>query len=360
MTYLPTLPTPRLIIDEAKLRANIARMQGQCDANGVALWPHIKTHKCLEIARMQLDAGASGLVCAKLGEAEVMLASGVRRIFLAYQLVDPETQAGRLRALADALDTLIVAATSFVQAEALGRVLDRAGITLPVLMAVDTGLGREGVRGLQSAQATAAVIQAHPRMRLMGLYSHEGQAYSEGVDRQMAAQHCVESLAAVRDAIDPALTLWPGCSVTADLAAALPGVHAVRPGTYVFGDLWLSRLTGQMSIAETALSVLTTVVDRPEPGLAFVDGGSKSFSSDKTPEGVFASPADERDFHITRVSEEHGWVTGRQVNELQIGDRVAWTPAHVCPVVNLADTLTVVNEGIVTSEWKVAARGKVS
>jgi D-serine deaminase-like pyridoxal phosphate-dependent protein len=334
-------------------------MQAICNAHGVALWPHIKTHKCIEIARIQLEAGAAGLVCAKLGEAETMLASGVRRMFIAYPLVDPETQAARVRAVAESLDTLIVAATSFPQVEALGRVLAAADVTLPVLMAVDTGLGREGVRGKQAAQATAEAIRKQPCMRLAGFYSHEGHAYSAGVDRQAAALRCVEHLTAFRDAIDPDLTIWPGCSVTAGLAAGLPGVHAIRPGTYVFGDLWLSRMTGQMSLEQTALSVLTTVVDQPQPGLAFVDGGSKSLGSEKTPDNTIASSADERDLHMTRVSEEHGWVTGSQVDELKIGERIRWIPAHVCPVINLHDELIIVNDGVVTDCWKVAARGKV-
>jgi D-serine deaminase-like pyridoxal phosphate-dependent protein len=134
-------------------------MQAACDANGVQLWPHIKTHKMVEVARRQLAAGATGLTCAKLGEAEAMLPSGVRRLFVAHSLVDP-LHAPRIAALADALDELIVAVTSEAQAEALERVLARAGRRLPALMAVDTGLGREGARGVDGAQRLAARIAA--------------------------------------------------------------------------------------------------------------------------------------------------------------------------------------------------------
>src|SRR5579883_1290990 len=136
MPMYPRLPTPSLLVDRDRLRRNIQRMQAACDAHQTELWPHIKTHKSAQIARMQLEAGAAGLVCAKIGEAEAMLPSGVRRLFIAYPLVDP-LQGPRLRALADSLDELIVAVTSEEQAEALERVLAPVDLRLPVIVAVD-------------------------------------------------------------------------------------------------------------------------------------------------------------------------------------------------------------------------------
>jgi D-serine deaminase-like pyridoxal phosphate-dependent protein len=147
---LNTCRPRRLLLDAGRLERNIARMQAVCDAHGVHLWPHLKTHKMVEVARMQLDAGARGLCCAKIGEGEAMLPSGVRDLFIAYPLVDP-LHGPRLRALAEKLDTLLVACTSPAQAEALERVLAAVDLHLPVLMAVDTGLGREGVRGADAA-----------------------------------------------------------------------------------------------------------------------------------------------------------------------------------------------------------------
>src|SRR5258707_7973434 len=135
------IPTPTILVDRDRLARNISAMQLACDRNGVSLWPHIKTHKMVEVAKMQLGAGAKGLCCAKLGEAEAMLASGVRRIFLAHSLVNPG-QAPRLRALADALDELILAVTREPQAEALNEILSAADMRLPIMMAVDTGQPR--------------------------------------------------------------------------------------------------------------------------------------------------------------------------------------------------------------------------
>lgn len=358
---LDDLPTPTLLVDESRLDANIARMQARCNANGVALWPHVKTHKTVEIARKQLAAGAAGLTCAKLGEAEALLPSGVRRVFVAFPLVDIR-QAERLHYLADALDELLLAATSLAQAQALDALLEAANVSVGILLGVDSGLGREGVRSSEDAQAVATFVRRSPRMRLVGLFTHEGHAYSaNGEDAARQTAHdahtrLLESRAALRD---PALTLWPGCSITAQYMAELPDVYAVRPGAYVFGDLLLSQVTQTMRASEVALTVLATVADHPAPGLALLDAGAKTLSGDKTPGGICASAFDKRDIHVTRVSEEHGWATGNDVDTLHVGDRLRLMPAHVCPAVNLANELVVLHDDTVTDRWTVAARGRV-
>lgn len=353
-----TLPTPTLLLDRDRVANNIKRMQQVCDAHGVHLWPHIKTHKTVEIARMQLDAGARGLVCAKIGEAEALLPSGVRRVFLAHSFVDP-LQADRLRALADALDELIVAATSVPQALALEQVLARVDLHLPVLMAVDTGLGREGARGAKEASALADGVRQQPHLTLRGMYTHEGHAYRSPPDQiKCAASSVHEQLLILRDQIDPELTLWPGCSVTAAAMATLPGITVVRPGTYVLGDLGLARSTQVMGWEDLAVTVLTTVVDRPALDLALVDAGSKTLSSDKNNDRN-ASFFDGRDIHLSRLNEEHGYATGDQVDLLRVGERVRVVPAHICPVMNLADEVTVLRNGNVVDTWRIAARGKV-
>src|SRR5262245_55653326 len=134
----PNLLTPTLLVDRDRLARNITAMQTACNDHGVALWPHIKTHKMIEVAKMQLSAGAMGICCAKIGEAEVMLQSGVRRIFLAHSLVDPN-HASRLKRLAESLDELILAVTSVAHGEALDHILTKADVIVPVMLGVDTG-----------------------------------------------------------------------------------------------------------------------------------------------------------------------------------------------------------------------------
>ncbi|MBV9468240.1 MAG: alanine racemase, partial [Abitibacteriaceae bacterium] len=307
------LPTPTLLLDQDRTTRNIRQMQAVCDAHDVELWPHMKTHKMLEVARLQLEAGAKGLVCAKLGEAEAMLPSSVRRIFIAYSLVDP-LQAPRLRHLAASLDELILACTSEAHAEALETLLATADLKLPVLMAVDTGQHREGARGLEGAMRLAACIQRQPHLELHGLYTHEGHAYgtANGNTQEVAAT-THKQLLTLRDRLDSTLSIWPGCSVTAKELATMPGVTALRPGAYVFGDLSLAATQNIMQWDDVAVTILATVVDRPEPGLALIDAGSKTFSGDKTAAGLSGSFYDQRAIHITRCSEEHGFATGPQV-----------------------------------------------
>jgi D-serine deaminase-like pyridoxal phosphate-dependent protein len=353
------LPTPSILVDRIKLEGNLTRMQATCTDAQTLLRPHIKTHKSVEIARRQLEGGANGLTVAKIGEAEAMIPSGVRRIFIAHSLVDFRA-APRLAALNEQLDELVLAVTSDLHAEALNALLAKAGLDLPVWLAVDTGLGREGVRDPGSAGDLAARFGGFSHLRLSGLYTHEGQFYrAELTERPSLIDRLHEKLIAYRDAIDPQLPLWPGCSVTARLLAGREGVTGVRPGAYVFADLALAEITQVQALEEVALNVLSTVIDRPEPSLALVDSGTKTLSSDKTRHGIHARPVDGRKFWISNANEEHGYVEGPDVDQLKIGERIRWIPAHVCTVVNLTDRLVAVDGDEVVDTWPVDARGRV-
>ena len=175
-----------------------------------------------------------------------------------------------------------------------------------------------------------------------------------------ALETMIERLHRVRLAIDPALAIWPGCSVTARRATQTSRgrIQAVRPGSYMFGDLSLCRTTGVMAPQDVAVHVLATVVDRPEPGLALIDAGSKTFSSDRTPDNVFGAAADGRDLNVVRVNEEHGYVRGADVDALRVGERVAFVPAHICTVINLTNEVTVTEGTTITGRWTVEARGR--
>lgn len=360
MATLASLATPAVLIDRRRLETNLAAMQATCAAHGVELRPHIKTHKMVEVARQQLATGAAGLTCAKLGEAEALLPAGARSVFIAHSLVDL-AQAPRLAALAEQIPDLRVAVTSEAHATALAAVAAKTGRTLSVMMAVDSGLGREGVRDLTAAQRLAAQLARSPQLELRGFYTHEGHFYGvPRVEQATRAHALIGQICAVRDAIDPALPVWPGCSVSARLVAEQSAgrVQAVRPGAYMFGDLYLTEVTGVMAKEDVAVHVLATVVDKPEPGLALIDAGSKTFASDRTADNIHARAADGRDLAVVRVNEEHGFVRGAAVGSLQLGDRVAFIPAHICPVINLTDEVTVIEGDRITATWRVEARGK--
>jgi len=353
------LQTPTLLLDTDRVQRNIDGMQNVCNENGIELWPHIKTHKMVEVAKMQIAAGAAGLTCAKLSEAEALLPANPPAIFLAHSLVDPR-KAPMMRKIAASVGQFIVACTSSAHCAALEDLLAVADLHLPVMMGVDVGLGREGARGLQSAIDLAEQIRQQPHMTLHGMYAHEGQLYaSPPAEASVAVVGVHDRLLEARDAIDTTLRVWPGSSVSAKRMATMSGISAVRPGAYVFGDLALAETTQVMAWDDVALTVLATVVDRPEPGQALIDAGSKVFSSDKTSAGISARAWDGRDINVVRCNEEHGYVTGSQVDELRIGDRLRFMPAHICTVINLSDTVTTVVKDEVTGIWKVDARGCV-
>ena len=358
----PEIFTPALLLNEARLDANIAAMQKLCDANGIELRPHIKTHKCVHIARRQLQAGAAGLTCAKVGEAEAMLPAfdGLERreIFIAHSLVDPNL-APRLRHLRDNLHELVLAVTSPRHAPVLSALAEEVGGTQPVMMAFDSGLGREGARTVEDAVKLARVIEDLPNLELRGIYTHEGHFYSaaDGHSLEDWHQNIVNVKCEVEREIGRAIKLWPGCSASAPRVAGMSHVDAVRPGAYLIGDLFLSEITYSMTPDDLALHVLATVVDLPAPGMALLDSGSKTLSTDKTPDGVHARC---KGGEVFRVNEEHGYLRGAIIENLEIGDRITLAPAHICPVMNLADSVFAVRDETIVEKWPIEARGKVN
>ena len=351
------LRTPAVLVEAGKIDANLRAMQDCCNAAGVELWPHCKTHKMVQVLKRQLGCGAVGATVAKVSEAEALLPSGVRNVFIAHSLVDLAL-APRLAALSSHLDRLVLAVTSAFQFEALERLLDAAGIHVEALLAVDTGLGREGVRTTEAAKSLADKIRKSPRLDLIGIYTHEGHAYGATVDSVEATVDKVhQRLLEYREAIGGDLPLWPGCSVTAKFMTGREGVRVVRPGSYCFGDLYLTESTGVMAADLPALTVLSTVIDHPEPGLALIDAGSKVFSPDKLSSGISAREVGNSDIRITRFSEEHGFAALPPGFKPEIGARWRFVPAHVCPVVNLASEVHLVEGGEVLETWAVEARG---
>ncbi|MDB4384534.1 alanine racemase [Opitutaceae bacterium] len=361
MTSLDDLPTPSILVYEDRLERNLRHMQQACDDAGIALRPHIKTHKLVPIARRQLELGAKGLTCAKLGEAEAMLPSGVREIFIAHSLVDLR-QAPRIAALADQLDELRVAVTSEAHLDAFLPLIRKVDRPVSVMIAIDTGLNREGIREDISMLRIAKIINQEPLTRLAGVYTHEGQFYGhDHSQRANEVDEMLDHLSALRSSMGLKLDVWPGCSVTARaiVASARGRVQAVRPGAYVFGDLSLTQNADVMPWDDVALHVLATVVDKPTDELTLIDAGSKTFSSDKTRAGISAVAADGRHLEVFTVNEEHGYLRGNDLDQVKVGDRIAFVPAHVCTVINLTDSVQVISaDNTIRTTWPVDARGK--
>ena len=361
------LDTPEIILDLDVVRANIDRAAATARDLGVDLRPHTKTHKLPQIALMQLEAGAVGVQVAKLGEAEVMADAGIDNILVGYPIVGAQ----KLARLADLAERVSVSVTvdSDEVAAGIARVAGERGLTIPLLVELDTGLRRLGLLPDRAAADFAERIAALPGVVLAGVFTHEGHVYTQGRDdsererlTQEACRAAVETAEAIRSRGLSAPVVSVGSAGTFRFAVRCPGVTEVRPGTYVFNDR--SQIAqGAAAAADVAAFVVATVVGRPVPDRIVIDAGTKVLTSDRMlvadPPASFGWVCGHDDWDVVRLSEEHGVLEIPPGAEARIGERLAIVPNHVCPTINLASSVTVVEEGQVTGRWPVAARGMV-
>src|SRR5262245_50967265 len=359
------LDTPSLLIDLDILTRNIDEMATVARDAGVKLRPHTKTHKSPEIARMQLEAGATGITVAKLGEAEVMAGSGLDDLLIAYPIVGER----KLERLGEVLERaqVRVGIDAVEVAEGIGRVGKDLGRDVPVFIEVDTGLHRMGREPGEPSVRLALDVAAVPGVEVIGLSTHAGHAYRAADPtelRTIAEREALDVIATAEACEREGLRIREvsvGSTPTARIAAGVDGVTEIRPGTYVFNDVQQMRL-GVATETACAARILATVVARPTAERFLIDAGTKSFSGD----GGDGPPLQGRGVVAGRpellldfMNEEHG--VGHIVGdaELRIGDRLEVIPLHVCSAVNLFDVAVGVHGGIVDHEIAIAARGKV-
>jgi D-serine deaminase-like pyridoxal phosphate-dependent protein len=368
MTIRPGMPveeldTPCLLIDLKKTEANIQTWQQAIGAYGVALRPHVKTHKVPELAQMQLQAGAGGITVAKVAEAEVFAANGCKDIFIAYPVIGAEKWRRAAELARDALIT--VGIDSAVGARGLSEAAAAAGVTIRVRVEVDLGLNRSGVQPTQVEELCKLVLSL-PGLELDGIFTFRSAMFAGSEGRSAAelgkeeGQLMVAQAEKLRAAGIPIRAVSLGSTPTAKYAAQVPGVTEVRPGTYIFGDYMMAE-RGAIGYDEVALSILCTVVSRPAPDKATVDGGSKTFCGDSFPAKLGLkgyAKAINMDAYVESLSEEHGVARLGSGADPQIGDKIAFYPIHVCTTVNLSDELIGVCDGRVEKVFPVLARGK--
>jgi D-serine deaminase-like pyridoxal phosphate-dependent protein len=359
--------TPEVVIDLGTVDANIKRIAEMARSAGVGLRPHTKTHKLPQLARRQVEAGAVGVQVAKLGEAEVMIDGGIEDVLVGYPIVG-ELKLARLVSLARRA-RVSVSVDSFDVAEGISAAARAANLEMPLLLEIDTGLGRLGVQPGTPAVELAARIAALPAVRLAGVFTHEGHVYAAagGADEKerltrAACESAVQSAEEIRAKGIGAETVSVGSAGTFRFAIRCPGVTEVRPGTYVFNDR--SQIAqGAATLADVAAVVVTTVVSRPERERLVVDAGSKVLTSDRMliaeSPASFGAVVGHDDWDVIRLSEEHGVLAVPRAADVEVGDRVVIVPNHICPVINLASEVTLVQNGAVAERVLVAARGMV-
>jgi D-serine deaminase-like pyridoxal phosphate-dependent protein len=347
--HIDELDTPTAVVDLDRLDANVTRLQVYLSEHGLANRPHVKTHKIPAIAAMQMAAGAVGLTCQKVGEAEVMAAAGFDDLFIPYNLLG-QSKLDRLMALAQRA-RVSVTADSAVVARGLSAAAQRAGQDLTVLVECDTGLGRCGVQTPAQAAELAQCIAALPGLRFGGLMTYPNTAQLDDFVRATRAALAGSGLAIERVSGGGTACMWQ--------AHTHPELTEHRAGMYIYGD-WHIVQSGAMTLDDVAFGVLATVVSRPTPTRGILDTGSKVLSSDLLGQLGYGHIREYPQAHIEKLSEEHGHVDfSRCSHAPQIGERVTVVPNHCCPVTNLLDEVVGVRKGQVEVTWPVAARGTV-
>lgn len=349
-----SLDTPALCVDLDTLERNIQRMAALARDAGVALRPHIKTHKCPQIAQMLLDAGAAGITCAKVSEAEVMVNAGITDILIANQIVGA-FKIQRLVSLAKK-SQLTVAVDDADNVRMLSQEAERAGVTVGVLVEVDVGMGRCGVAPMEPALALAQKVVALPGLELRGVMGYEGHAVMipDATEREQAVQAAltplVETATLLRDRELSAHVVSAAGTGTAAMTARFPGITEIQPGSYATMD---ARYGGLDLGFEPAVTIVAQVISVPREDRAVLDAGLKSATTEfgnppvRSPEG----------WRLAHLSEEHGVLHREGGEPLALGDRVALIPTHGCTTNNLHDRFYAVQGGIVAAVWPIAARG---
>jgi len=357
---LAELDTPAVVIDIDRVDARIAAMAATMRARGVALRPHAKTHKSLEIARRQVAAGAVGLTVATIGEAEVFADGGIDDLFIGYPLIAIGPKAERLRRLADRC-TLTIGIDSVTGIDAIADAFHgRRGAAPAVVIEVDVGGARTGVRP-DGVLALARAAEACG-LSVRGVFTHAGHGYGGRPERVAAALDEVTGLTAGAESLWRAGIEAPLVSAGSTPTAVLSARDAVteeRPGTYVFGDRQQAWLAEQ-ALDDTALLVATTVVSRGPADGFVVDAGAKVLAKDVAPYlAGYGTVVGWPDAVIERVNDHHGVVTLPAGSSRPAIGAIVWiAPNHVCPVVNLVDEYVVARGGRIVDRWPVDARGR--
>jgi D-serine deaminase-like pyridoxal phosphate-dependent protein len=352
MTLVAELDTPAVVVDLDIVEANIARAQTILDSAGVANRPHIKTHKIPALAKMQMQAGAIGITCQKLGEVEVFADAGVADdILLTYNILgDAKTE--RLAALVRRLKRLAVVLDNETVARGLSEAGKRHGVDIPFLIECDTGYARNGVQTPQEALDLARVAMKLPHLKFEGLMTFP----TAKPETRLWLERALQLLGG---AGIPVPVVSGGGSPSLGKAGEFPMLTEYRAGTYIYNDV-MQVTTGAVTWDDCAMTVRTTVVSRPAEDRAILDAGSKVLTYEQHYAKGYGRIVEYPDAEIAGFSEEHGRVDlSRSARKPQVGEVVSVIPNHACVVTNMVDEIYGVRGGKVEHVWPVAARGKV-
>lgn len=350
---LDDLETPSVVIDLARVRANIERFQAHANEAGLKARPHIKTHKLPQIARLQIEAGAVGITCQKVSEAEAMVAGdeAIADVLITYNILG-DAKVRRLRALSERVRLSVVADNETV-VSGLSKGFEGSTVPLSVLVECDTGGRRCGVPSPQGARDLARAIDAAPNLVFDGLMT-----YPAAGGARAAAEFLAQAKRLIEEEGIPVRRVTSGGTPDIWQSQTDGVLTEYRPGTYVYNDRSLVA-RGTATLEECALSVVATVVSVPNSSRAIIDAGTKVLTSDLLGLTGHGAVLGRPDLMIDQLSEEHGRIVCDGPIGLSVGDRVRIVPNHACVVTNMVDEVNVVLEDGSIESWPVAARGRI-
>jgi D-serine deaminase-like pyridoxal phosphate-dependent protein len=340
--------TPVPVVDLDRLERNLSRWQQRCDELGLASRPHVKTHKCTEIARQQVALGAAGLTCQTLGEAETMADAGMSDVLVPSNVVG-EAKLTRLTRLLERASVTVAVDDERVL-PGLDGASARAGRPLRVLVECDTGHGRTGVGTPADASALAVAVSRCAGLRFAGFLT-----YPSPPGARMFLAEAVE--AAEQQGLEVETVSAGGTPAMWAAEALLPTVTEYRAGTYAFHDR-ATMASGAATQDDVALAVHATVVSRPARDRAILDAGSKALSSDRSAAERFGLVLEAPESTLVKLDEEHGYVEIANGEVLELGQQVRIVPNHACVVPNLFAELVLIRGGEYAGRWAVDARAR--
>ena len=363
---LETLPTPALVLDADVLARNLARMATFLEGQGKGFRPHAKTHKCPELARLQIEAGAVGICTAKVSEAAVMVHAGIPRVLVTSPVVAPD-RAALLASLAGAAEQLDVVVDSELGLDVLCSAVAEAGDaagTVGVLVDVDVAMGRTGNRDAGAILGLAERAAATPGLEFRGVQHYAGhvmhiKGHAERRDRSLRLwEQVADIVSRLNEAGHAPGVVTGGGTGTYDIDCAVAELTDLQVGSYVFMDqeyrLIGSRESDWFDDFEVSLTVLATAISQPTDRAITVDAGYKSFASDT----VDPEPLDLPDTAFRFAGDEHGVLLLKApTQELLLGTVARFVTPHCDPTVNLYDWYWVCRGGLVTELWPISARG---
>jgi len=358
------LETPAVVVDLDVMERNLSRMADYCRDQNLRLRPHTKSHKIPQLAKRQLDHAAQGITVAKIGEAEVMLDAGITDILIAYPIIGR----GKTEKLAELATRakITVSLDSVEVAQAISDEALKKNVRIDVLVELDVGFRRCGITNEDELLTVARSLADLPGVEFKGLMFFPGHLQvleKERAELRVGVNDFLErAQARLAEAGLPATTVSGGSTPTARESHLFSGVNEIRPGMYIFNDRNIVGV-GVAEIEDCALSVIATVVSTSVAGRAIIDGGSKTFSSDRHLAGDgrgFGIIKNDPDAELEQLSEEHGHLNiAASARKYRVGERLAIIPNHVCSTVNMHNRIYGVRGEQVETVWEVAGRGKV-